>query len=200
MQVLWTCPRLRASGCARTHSGCGWRGTHGTRWPGAPSRQAAGPAPFYMLGEMGIPVLLIKKKNPKLFICLFLPVLGLHCYTWALFSCGKQGLFFVAVCRASHCSGFSCHGAWAFEHRLSSCWVWAQLPHGMWDLPGLGMEPVFPHTHRRTQPLDHQGSPSSHFLNLKGMFFLEGYDMSVGWCSGRTFMRRWRQERPQAGV
>ena len=142
----------------------------------------------------------LKKKNPKLFICLFLPVLGLHCYTWALFSCGKQGLFFVAVCRASHYSGFSCHGAWAFEHRLSSCWVWAQLPHGMWDLPGLGMEPVFPHTHRRTQPLDHQGSPSSHFLNLKGMFFLEGYDMSVGWCSGRTFMRRWRQERPQAGV
>ena len=80
----------------QTEGGCGWRGTHGTRRPGAPSRQAAGPAPFYMLGETGIPFLLIKKKKT---IYLFLPVLGLYCYTWAFFSCGKQGLFFVVVCR-----------------------------------------------------------------------------------------------------
>ena len=73
------------------------------RRPGAPSRQAASPAPFYMLGEMGIPFLLIKKKKNHY---LFLPVLGLHCYTWAFFSCSKQGVFFVAVCRASHCGGF----------------------------------------------------------------------------------------------
>ena len=44
----------------------------------------------------------LKKKNHYL----FLPVLGLHCYTWAFFSCSKQGVFFVAVCRASHCGGF----------------------------------------------------------------------------------------------
>ena len=124
----------------------GWRGTHGTRRPGAPSRQAAGPAPFYMLGEMGIPFLLIKKKTKNY---LFLPVLGLHCYTWAFFSCSKQGVFSVAVCRASHCGGFSC-GARALEHSLRSFWVGAQLLHGMWDLPGLGMEPVSPHTLRQT--------------------------------------------------
>ena len=58
----------------------GWRGTHGTRRPGAPSRQAAGPAPFYMLGEMGIPFLLIKKKQKTIYFCLcwvFTATLGL---------------------------------------------------------------------------------------------------------------------------
>ena len=30
------------------------------------------------------------------FLKLFLAVLGLHCYTWALSSCGEQGLLFVA--------------------------------------------------------------------------------------------------------
>ena len=28
------------------------------------------------------------------------------------------------------------------EHRLSSCGAWAELLHGMWDLPGLGIEPM----------------------------------------------------------
>ena len=64
---------------------------------------------------------------------------------------------------ASHCGGFSCCGAralgvqasvvvahglsscgsQALEHRLSSCGAWAQLLHSMWDLPGLGPEPLF---------------------------------------------------------
>ena len=66
--------------------------------------------------------------------------------------------------RASHCGGFSCCGAralgmWAsvvvecglsscgsraLERRLSSCGARAQLLHGMWDLPGPGLEPVSP--------------------------------------------------------
>ena len=33
----------------------------------------------------------------KLFI--FLAVLGLHCCAWAFSSCGKQGLFFIAMYR-----------------------------------------------------------------------------------------------------
>ena len=64
--------------------------------------------------------------------------------------------------RASHCSGFSCSGAWALgtpalvvaarglsscgqralERRLSSCGTRAQLLHSMWDLPGPGLKPV----------------------------------------------------------
>ena len=31
------------------------------------------------------------------FFNLFLAVLGLHCCTWALSSCGEQGLLFVAI-------------------------------------------------------------------------------------------------------
>ena len=66
--------------------------------------------------------------------------------------------------QASHCGGFSCCGAralgvrasvfvalWlrscgsqALEHRLSSCGTRAQLLHGMWDLPGPGIEPMSP--------------------------------------------------------
>ena len=42
-------------------------------------------------------------------------------------------------------TGFSSScGSRALEHRLSSCGTWAQLLHGMWDLPGPGLEPVSP--------------------------------------------------------
>ena len=52
--------------------------------------------------------------------------------------------------KASHRGGFSrcgarALGAWASvvaARRLSSCGTWAQLLHGMWDLPGPGLEPV----------------------------------------------------------
>ena len=54
--------------------------------------------------------------------------------------------------RASRCSGFSYCRAWALGTRasvvaacrLSSCGTRAQLRHGMWDLPGPGIEPVSP--------------------------------------------------------
>ena len=44
----------------------------------------------------------------------------------------------------SRCAGFSSCGSWALEHRLSSCGAWVQLLHGMWDLPGPGLEPGSP--------------------------------------------------------
>ena len=40
--------------------------------------------------------------------------------------------------------GLSCCGSRALEQRLSSCGAWAQLLHGMWDLPGPGLEPMSP--------------------------------------------------------
>ena len=43
-----------------------------------------------------------------------------------------------AVCGPSGC------GSQAVEHRLSGCGAWAWLLCGMWDLSGLGTEPVFP--------------------------------------------------------
>ena len=40
--------------------------------------------------------------------------------------------------------GLSSCGLRALEHRLSSCGAGALLLHGMWDLPGPGLEPVCP--------------------------------------------------------
>ena len=41
-------------------------------------------------------------------------------------------------------AGFSRCGTRAPGHRLSSCGTRAQLLHGMWDLPGPGLEPMSP--------------------------------------------------------
>ena len=75
---------------------------------------------------------------------LFLAALGLRCCAQSFFSCGKQGLLFVAVrgllmVVASHCGtqalgiwasvvvarGLSSCGLRALECRLSSCGPWA---------------------------------------------------------------------------
>ena len=81
--------------------------------------------------------------------------------------------------QASHCSGFSCCGAqtlgtrvsvvvarglsscgsWALERRLSSCGSRAQLLHGMWDLPGPGLEPVSPALAGRLPTIVPPGKP-----------------------------------------
>ena len=53
---------------------------------------------------------------------------------------------------ASYSSGFSCCRAWALgmwalvgvARGLSSCGTQAQVLCGMWDLPGTGLEPVYP--------------------------------------------------------
>ena len=63
--------------------------------------------------------------------------------TGATLCCGVQ---------ASHCGGFSCSRAWApgtevsvvATLRFSSCGLWAQLLHDMWNLPGLEFEPMSP--------------------------------------------------------
>ena len=71
----------------------------------------------------------------------------LHCGAWAshcggFSSCGarapgRQASVAVA-CGLSSC------GLQALERRLSSCGTRAQLPRGMWDLPGPGLEPASP--------------------------------------------------------
>ena len=77
------------------------------------------------------------------------------------YSCGEQGLLFVAVHRlliavASRCRAqalgaqasvvvarrLSSCGSRALERRLSSCGARAYLLCGMWDLPGPGLKPV----------------------------------------------------------
>ena len=60
----------------------------------------------------------------------------------ATLCCGAQALgvraSVVVACGLSSC------GSQALERRLSSCGARAHLLHGMWDLPGPGIEPVSP--------------------------------------------------------
>ena len=55
---------------------------------------------------------------------------------------GARGLFSSCGAWAYHCGGFSCCGAWVPGQGRSSCGAGAQVPHGMWDLPGLGIKPT----------------------------------------------------------
>ena len=66
----------------------------------------------------------------KIFIHLFLAVLGLPCCTGFPLVVVSGLLFAVA--------------SLVVEHGLSSCGTWAQSLRGMWDLPGSGIEPVSP--------------------------------------------------------
>ena len=74
-----------------------------------------------------------------LFYYLLLAALGLRCCARAFSSCGEQGLLFVAVRGL-----LTVVASLVAEYRLSSCGARAQLLHGMWDLPGPGLEPMSP--------------------------------------------------------
>ena len=62
-----------------------------------------------------------------------------------------HGLLVVVACSLSCCGmqaleqgGLSSCGSQALECRLCSCGAWAQLPHGMRNLPRPGIEPLSP--------------------------------------------------------
>ena len=54
------------------------------------------------------------------------------------------------------CGGLSLAPSLVAENKLSSCNMWAELLHDMWDLPRPGIEPVLPRWQVDSQPLDHQ--------------------------------------------
>ena len=71
----------------------------------------------------------------------------------AFSSLGERGYSLVVVCGlfiavaflvGGWTVGLSGCGSWAREHKLNSCGSQAQLPCGMWDLPGSGTAPVSP--------------------------------------------------------
>ena len=63
----------------------------------------------------------------------------------AVVVCGLlSGGFFCCEARALEHVGFSDCVSQALEHRLNSCGSRAELPHGMWDLPGSGTESISP--------------------------------------------------------
>ena len=60
-------------------------------------------------------------------------------------SCREQERHSNCSAWASHCGGFSCFGAQALQRSgFSSCGAQVYLPRSMWDLPGLGIEPMSP--------------------------------------------------------
>ena len=87
-----------------------------------------------------------------LLLSFFLRALGLRCCAQAFSSCSKSGLLSTAAHRLSHCSGFSCCGAWAIGTwalvvvacRFRSCGARAQLLCSMRNLPRLGIKSVSP--------------------------------------------------------
>ena len=94
------------------------------------------------------------------FIYLFLAVLGLRFCARAFSSCSKRGPLFIAVRGPLFIAvrgplfiavrgPLTVVASRVAEHRLqtcrlSSCGTRAQLPCGVWDLPGPGLEPVSP--------------------------------------------------------
>ena len=84
-------------------------------------------------------------------------VSGLYRFRRAFSGGGKWALLPGCGAWASLRGGFPCWGAQALgqegfgscsfgalDHGLSSWGTWAYLPHGMWDLPRSGFEPVSP--------------------------------------------------------
>ena len=86
-------------------------------------------------------------------------MLGLRFCARAFSSCGKWGPLFIAV-RGS----LTIVASLVAEHRLqtcrlSSCGSRAQFPHGMWDPPRPGLEPVSPALAGRFSTIAPPGKP-----------------------------------------
>lgn len=72
----------------------------------------------------------------------FMAVLGFCCRAPAFSSCGKRPALPLWCVGASLWWLLCCTGSRTLG--LSSCDAWPQMPGGMWDLPGPGMEPMSP--------------------------------------------------------
>ena len=128
--------------------------------------------------------------------------------------CCEQGLLSSCGAQASHCGGFSCCGpralwpmgfhscgTWAVEwgsvvgsvvaaprHGLKGCGVQTWLPCCMWDLPGLGIEPVSPALASGLFTTEPPRNPSSVILTIQ-----RNFKEREGWESCRD--RRTLKER-----
>ena len=68
-------------------------------------------------------------------------------FSGALGLCHSLGLLSGCGVQAAHCCGFSCCGAQALGHvGLSTYGTRVEMPCGMWNLPGTGVEPGLPCT------------------------------------------------------
>ena len=107
-------------------------------------------------------------------------VLGLRFCARAFSSCGERGPLFIAVR-----GPLTIAASLVAEHRLqrrrlSSCGSWAQLLRGMWDLPGPGLEPVFPALAGRFSTTAPPGKPNTCSLSLFVRVGVSGSSSSTG--------------------
>ena len=65
---------------------------------------------------------------------------------------------------------------------FSNCGLWAELPHGMWDLPGPGSESVRPALAGGSYPLDHHGTPASRYSGVTIITYLSVSNVKTSLC------------------
>ena len=118
----------------------------------------------------------------KIFTHLFLAALGLYCCERAFSGCGALGLLYSCGTRASHWGGFCCCRACALEHRFSSCVTLVWLPRGLWDLPGIGIEPTSSASAGGSLTTGPPGKSDIHFLIEK---LLSSYKMRIRYLKYR---------------
>ena len=93
-------------------------------------------------------------------------MLGLRFCARAFSSCGKRGPLFITV----H-GPLTITASLVAEHRLQTCKLSccgsrAQLPHGTWDPPRPGLEPVSPALAGRLSTTVPPGKPPLFFFNI----------------------------------
>ena len=79
---------------------------------------------------------------------------------------GKRGPLFIAVRGLLTIAASPVAEHRLQMRRLSNCGSWAQLLHGIWDLPRPGLEPVSPALAGRLSTTAPPGKPSLTFLNF----------------------------------
>ena len=120
--------------------------------------------------------LLLKPRGPSravfyyyYYLFYIFAALGLHCFSWAFSSCGKWGPLSSCGERASHCGDVSRYRARVLERGLGSFGTWASLPHSMWNLPGPGIESMFPALAGRFPTSGPLGKSLPHSLTHNGI-------------------------------
>ena len=137
-------------------------------------------------------IFLINSYSIFLFIYLFFYLFIFSCVgssfrARAFSSCSKrgplfivvQGPLFIAVRGPLTITAPPVAGHRLQTRRLSSCGSWAQLLHGMWDLPRPGLEPVSPALAGRFSTTAPPGKPCN-FLFFCSIFVWFGYQGDGG--------------------
>ena len=89
----------------------------------------------------------LHRRGLSIFLYNFIYLFVFGC-AGSLLLCGlfssEQGLVSSCSARTTHCGGFSRGRTRALEFRLSSCGARVQFPHGTWNHPRQGIEPMSP--------------------------------------------------------